>query len=349
MRHLVFVCMLCMLLSKSIAQQTNSFNYTINKKVEDVKAAVVSAHPLATNAGVQMLQKGGNAFDAAIATQWALAVVYPVAGNIGGGGFMVAHTNNGKNITLDYREKAPAAATENMYVNANGKADTDKSQLGHLASGVPGTVAGLFATARYAKLKMKILLAPAIALAEKGFAITEKEAARLNANQQLFKKVNTQTPVFVKTIAWQQGDTLVQKDLAATLKRIAATGAKGFYEGVTAKLIVAEMKRGGGIITLNDLKNYTVAQREAMVFNYKGHEIISMPPPSSGGILLLQMLKMLENRPLASYGFQSAKSVQLITEVERRAYADRAEHHKCSKPNLSRTEIMSCSCRVSAT
>ena len=306
---------------------SNAYKYDIVKQQQYNKAAVSSAHPLASEAGMLMLKKGGNAVDAAIATQLALAVVYPAAGNLGGGGFMVARLQNGQNITIDYREMAPGSSTEDMYVDKKtGKANTRLSQSGHLASGVPGTVAGLFASLKYAKLPMKTLIEPAIQLASKGFAITEREASRLNGLQQALERSNTTLPVFFRAKPWKAGDTLIQQDLAQTLIRIQTNGQKGFYEGKTAALIVNEMQRGAGIISLADLKNYKAKERSAIVFDYKGYTVVTMPPPSSGGILLYQMLKMLESRPLASYGFQSAKSVQLMTEVERRAYADRAEH-----------------------
>jgi len=307
--------------------QLNPYNYSVEKKGDFAKAAVSCAHPLASDVGMQVMKKGGNAVDAAIATQWALAVVYPTAGNIGGGGFMVARLADGKAIALDYREQAPGKATENMYIDPKtGKANTRLSQNGHLASGVPGTVAGLFAAHKYAKLSMKALIQPAIDLAEKGFVITEREANRLNSIQSALEKTNTTLPIFFKSTPWKAGDTLIQKDLANTLKRIRDKGQAGFYEGETARLIVNEMERGAGIISLDDLKRYKAVERKAVSFDYKGYSIISMPPPSSGGIMLNQMLKMLEDRPLPSYGFQTVRSVQLITEVERRSYADRAEH-----------------------
>jgi gamma-glutamyltranspeptidase/glutathione hydrolase len=290
------------------------------------KGAVVTAHPIASAVGAAILKKGGNAFDAAIAVQLTLAVVYPGAGNIGGGGFLVARLHNGKTFTYDYREVAPSKATRDMYLDEKGNAQTNLSQFSHLASGVPGTVSGLFASMKYAKLPFKNLIQPAIDLAEKGFVLSSTEAAKLNSNQDAFKKYNTITPVFVKAGGWQKGDTLIQKDLANTLKRIRDKGAAGFYEGETARLIVAEMQRGKGLISLADLKIYKTKERTPLQFNYKGYTVVSMPPPSSGGVLLMQMLKMVEKRPLAAYGFQSTKSVQLMTEAERRAYADRAEH-----------------------
>ncbi|MBN8687648.1 MAG: gamma-glutamyltransferase [Chitinophagales bacterium] len=302
------------------------YQYTINKKVIAENGAVVSAHPLASKAGVLILRSGGNAVDAAIATQLALAVVYPNAGNLGGGGFMVAHLQDGKTLALDYREMAPGAAHRDMYLHANGEADTDKSQLGHLSSGVPGTVAGLFASHQYARLPFAQLIQPAIDLAEKGFIITASEARSLNYLQGDLKKYNTVPPVFVKKSPWKEGDTLIQKDLAATLKRIQKKGAAGFYEGETARLIVEEMKRGTGLITAADLKNYTAKYRPPHAFDYKGYKIVGMPMPSSGGLLLHQMMKMIEDRNIGAMGFHSLQAIQLMTEVERRAFADRAEY-----------------------
>ncbi len=306
-------------------QQVNPYQYTIQKKATGTHGAVVSAHPLASEAGLAMLKQGGNAIDAAITTQLALAVVYPGAGNIGGGGFMVAHLADGKAITLDYREKAPAKAHRDMYLDANGNAITALSLNGHLAAGVPGTVAGLFAAAQYGKLSFKKLIQPAIDLAEKGFVITADEASDLNRTREAFIKYNTVTPAFVKATPWKAGDTLVQKDLANTLKRIRDLGQAGFYEGETARLIVEEMQRGKGIISYEDLKNYSAKERQASIFDYKGYTVVTMPLPSSGGILLPQMMKMIEDKPIKTYGFQTVQSVQLMTEVERRAYADRAK------------------------
>lgn len=308
-----------------MGQGINPFQYSIVKKMEPQKAAVVSAHPLASAAGVSILQKGGNAIDAAIATQLALAVVYPGAGNIGGGGFMVAHLKNGKNLSIDYREKAPSKAGRDMYLDKDGKVMQGKSILGHLASGVPGTIAGLFASHRYAKLPFEELIAPAILLS-KGFVITEKEAKSLNGMKNIFVQHNTVRPAFVKDQPWKAGDTLVQPDLEKTLLRIQKDGQKGFYEGETAKLIVEEMQRGGGIISLEDLKNYQAAERTPVVFDYKGHTIVTMPLPSSGGILLPQLLKMTSKSDLGQLGFHSASAVQWMVEAERRGFADRAEY-----------------------
>lgn len=304
----------------------NPYQYTIQKKIICENGAVVSAHSLASQVGLQILKQGGNAIDAAIATQLALAVVYPNAGNLGGGGFLVARLQNNTLLAIDYREMAPSKAHRDMYVDENGNAQTEKSQNGHLSAGVPGTVAGLFESLKYAKLPMKQLIQPAIELAEKGFGISDREARSLNALQADLKKYNSQMPVFVKAIPWKEGDTLIQSDLARTLQRISDKGAEGFYEGETARLIMEEMKKGDGIITYDDLKNYKAVSRKPHVFDYKGYTVVGMPMPSSGAVLLNQMMKMIEDRPIASYGFQSVQAVQLMTEVERRAYADRAKY-----------------------
>ena len=307
------------------AQRVDAFKYDIQKKFICTKGAVVTAHPLASKVGLQILQQGGNAVDAAIATQLALAVVYPGAGNIGGGGFMVAHLKNGKNITLDYREKAPAKASRDMYLDANGNPQLSLSQDGHLAAGVPGTVAGLFAAHKYALLPFAKLIQPAIDLAEKGYAITTAEAASLNRTKEEFLKLNTAPVAFVKAMPWNAGDTLIQKELANTLKRIRDNGQNGFYTGETAKFIVEEMQRRNGIINYDDLKSYQAKERTAEVFKYKDNTIVTMPLPSSGGVILHQMMNMIAKRNIAAMKFQTLQSVQLMTEVERRAYADRAE------------------------
>lgn len=303
------------------------FNYAIVKKVKGEKAAVVSAHPLASEVGKLILEKGGNAIDASIAMQYALAVVYPNAGNIGGGGFMVYYDKDGNNHTIDFREKAPLAAHKDMYLNEEGNAVSTMSQDGHLSVGVPGTVGGLFlAHKKFGRLPMQDLVAPAIKLAKEGFAITEMEAKGLENVAKDFVKYSTVSSAFLKDEKWQAGDVLIQEDLANTLQRISDQGQAGFYEGETAALIVAEMKRGGGIITLEDLKNYQPIEREPVEFSYKNFHIVSMGLPSSGGVLLQQMFGMLEAYPIKEYGFQSVEAVQLMVEISRRAYADRTEH-----------------------
>lgn len=315
--------LICLIFQSSVMAQ---LPYSIQKKAVCTQGAVVSAHPLATKAGMSMLAQGGNAIDAAIATQLALAVVYPAAGNLGGGGFMIASLANGKTIALDYREMAPAKAFKDMYLDKKGNPIKELSLNGPLASGVPGTVAGLFASMKYGRLSFAELVAPAIELAEEGFAITASQAASFNASKRTFEKANKNAVRFVKEDLWQEGDMLRQPELANTLKRMKAAGARGFYEGVTARMIVEEMKRSNGIISLQDLKNYRAKERVPVRFNYKGYEIIGMPMPSSGGILLQQMMTMIEHRDIASMGFQTPESVQLMVEVERRAYADRGTY-----------------------
>jgi len=326
--YVVCLCAFACFISGPVFAQKKEFDpyhYSGQKRLEVAHGAVVTAHPLASAVGVYIMKQGGNAVDAAIAVHFALAVVYPNAGNLGGGGFMVAVLANGKKLALDFREKAPAAAHRDMYLDANGEALTDKSQNGQLSAGVPGSVAGMFAILPYAKLPLRKLIQPAIDLAEYGFAITESEAASLNSLQEELRRYNTVTPVFAKD-KWHTGDTLVQHELAATLMRIRDKGQKGFYEGETARLITEEMKRGGGIITLEDLKAYRPVFRNPHQFNYKGYQVMSMPMPSSGGVLLHQMMKMIEPYQISKMGFHTVQSVQLMTEVERRAYADRAEY-----------------------
>lgn len=314
-----------LLLSVTLSAQYTDINIIKEVKVKN-KGVVVSAHPLASEAGAKILKLGGNAFDAAIATQLALAVVYPQAGNIGGGGFLVATTPDGKNLALDYRETAPSKASFDMYWDKNGNANTDLSQGGRLAVGVPGSVSGMFETLKYAKLPFSKLIEPAIDLAQKGFAITEQEAGLLNAHKNDFLKHNKNKIAFVKENLWKAGDLLLQPELAQTLKRIQKAGEKEFYEGKTAQLIVEEMKLGNGIIQSKDLKNYKTKERKALTFNYKDHQIVSMPMPSSGGTLLAQMLKMVSYEDLSKYQMNSEEAVQIMVEAERRAYADRAEY-----------------------
>lgn len=288
---------------------------------------IVSAHPEASKVGVEILKKGGNAIDAAVAVELALAVVYPNAGNIGGGGFMVYRDAKGKVDALDYREKAPAQARENMYWGGDGKAITELSMRGALASGVPGTIDGMVkAHAKYGSLPWVDLVQPAIDLAAKGFVITEKQAVELTKYHEAFVKYSTEGTALTTKETWKAGDLLIQSDLAETLKRVQKEGRKGFYEGKTAELIVSEMQRGNGMMTLADLKNYEAVWRTPIVGEYMGMKVISMPPPSSGGIALIALFQSIEKYPLTKWGFQSEKTVQVMVEAERRVYADRAEH-----------------------
>ncbi len=289
---------------------------------------IASAHPLASAVGVEILKKGGNAADAAVAVFFALAVVYPRAGNIGGGGFAVCRWNTGEKTSLDFRETAPKAATKDMYLDKEGNAQIQLSLAGHLAAGVPGSVDGMVELhKKYGKLTWAELLQPSIDLAEKGFAITRNEAEYLDKYQADFI---AQNPInlpkqFIKT-KWKQGDMLYQTDLAKTLKRIQIDGRKGFYEGETAYLLLQEIQKGKGIITYEDLQNYHAIWRKPILGNYKNYQIITMAPPSSGGIALLQLLQASEKYPLRKWGHNTAKTMHVMTEMERRVYADRATH-----------------------
>lgn len=290
-------------------------------------AMVVSAHPLASKVGADILRKGGNAVDAAIATQFALAVVFPAAGNIGGGGFMVLREKDGKIATLDYREMAPAAATTGMYLDDKGFPIRGLSEKGHLSAGVPGSVAGMAEShARYGKLPWKTLVQPAVDLALNGFTLTREQAESFTEVQDTLKKYSTVTPEFLMREQWKEGDSIFWTDLGHTLERIRDQGAAGFYEGKTADDIVAEMKRGKGLITHEDLKAYKPVWRKPIVASYKEYKVISMAPPSSGGIALVQLLKSVEDFPIASWGHNSQRTVHLMTEAERRVYADRAAY-----------------------
>lgn len=292
-------------------------------------AMVSSAHPLASEVGIEVIKKGGNAIDAAIAVHYALAVVYPSAGNLGGGGFMVIRLNDGTVNTLDYRETAPTLSNKDMYLNEAGDAVAELSRYNRLASGVPGSVAGLFEVhQKYGSLPMEVLMQPAIDLAQKGFKLLPVEAKKLNDYKANFIKYNKDNSYFVKTKGeWQKGDSIKLPDLASTLQRIQQNGKKGFYEGETANLIVAEMQRDNGIISLKDLKEYKPVWRKPIITNYKNeYKVISMGPPSSGGIALSQMLKMLEDFRLDELGVNSKSYIHLLAEVERRVYADRATH-----------------------
>ena len=288
---------------------------------------VVTAHPEASKVGIDILKKGGNAIDASIAVQFALAVVYPNAGNIGGGGFLVYRDAKGNTDALDFREKAPLNAKEDMYWDKDGNAITDLSLYGQLAAGVPGTVDGMVkAHEKYGKLSWKELVTPAINLAQKGFKITKQQASELTNKHNDFVRLNAKTNALTSKVNWVEGDLLIQADLAKTLKLIQQKGRKGFYEGKTADLIVKEMNRGNGIISKKDLADYHSVWRTPVSGLYKGYKIISMPPPSSGGIALISLFQSVEDYPLNKWGFQSEKSIQTIVEAERRVYADRAEH-----------------------
>ena len=299
-----------------------------NNSGEYKNGMVVSAHPEASKVGVEILKKGGNAVDAAIAVQFALAVVYPNAGNIGGGGFMVYRSAKGEVNALDFREKAPAAASRDMYLDSTGNPITDKSLYGHLAAGVPGAVDGMVqAHQKYGKLSWAALLKPAIDLAQNGFKITKRQAAELNGLHQKLMIFNPNGTALINLEStWKENDLLIQNELANTLELIQEKGKAGFYEGVVADAIVAEMQRGKGLITREDLKNYHSEWRKPIIGDYRGYKVITMPPTSSGGIALIQLLKSVEPYPLKKWGYNTDSTVQLIVEAERRVYADRATH-----------------------
>ena len=304
----------------------NPFQYEVVKEKSFDNGAVTSAHALASMVGAAMMQEGGNAFDAAIATQLSLAVVFPGAGNIGGGGFMLARKVNGELIGIDYREAAPASASRDMYLDAQGNPIAEKSTRGTSASGIPGSIAGMISTHAYAKLPFAKLIEPAIEFAEFGYAISEREAKGLNADRANFLKHSSAPSAFTQKEVWKAGDTLIQLELAATLKRIQAKGLAGFYEGLTAEYIVKEMQHSGGYISVEDLKNYTPKFRKPLEFDYRGHHVISFAPPSSGGILIAQMMQMIAPFNVEKMGLNTLASVNLMVESQRRAFADRAEH-----------------------
>ncbi len=317
---------LLLLVVVTVACQVPQSKMTARGVIAD-SAMVVSAHPLASKAGSDILQQGGNAVDAAIAVQFALAVVYPAAGNIGGGGFMVIRKSNGFVTSLDYREKAPGLSTSDMYLDESGQVRKGLSEKGHLSSGVPGTVAGMYeAHLKYGSLPWKDLVQPAIDLAQKGFPLTKSLAESITNLQDTLKRYNTILPEFLIRDQWNEGDTIFWKDLGHTLELIRDHGVAGFYEGETADNIVAEMKRGNGTITHEDLRRYHAVWREPIVGEYKEYKIISMGPPSSGGIALVQLLNSVEKYPLHTWGHNQTPSVHLMTEAQRRVFADRAAY-----------------------
>jgi len=287
------------------------------------KAMVVSAREEASKIGVEIMKKGGNAFDAMVATELALAVAYPYAGNIGGGGFMVYRKANGEVGSLDYREKAPMAASKDMFLDQNGNVIKGKSLETALAIGVPGTVAGVFEVhKKLGSLPISEILKPVITLAERGVVVTKKQENQLKNYHEAIVKVNGSNSLFSKL--FQEKDTIKYPALASTLKRIAKNGRDEFYKGETAKILVRYLKQKGGIITLEDLAKYEAKWRKPITFNYKDLKVISMPPPSSGGICLAEILKMIEPFELAKMGHNSTEAIQVIVEAERRAYADRS-------------------------
>ena len=293
--------------------------------VTSQKAMVVSAREEASKIGSEIMQQGGNAFDAMVATEMALAVCYPNAGNLGGGGFMVYRTHKGEIGALDYREKAPLRAFKDMYLDQNNKYLQHKSKTGGLAVGVPGTIAGIFkAHQKFGSLPMQSILRPVILLAKNGFKITEKQAKQFNDHRAVFKQVNQENSIFTKK--FKVGDVFKNEALANTLQQISDNGRKAFYQGDIAKTLVAFLQKNKSIISLKDLENYQAIWREPIVFNYKDLRIISMSPPSSGGICMAQILKTTANYPIAVYGHNTTKTIQVLVEAQRRAYADRSHY-----------------------
>ena len=305
---------------KEISQSTTPVLGLISQK-----AMVVSAREEASRIGSEIMQQGGNAFDAMVATEMALAVCYPNAGNLGGGGFMVYRTRRGEVGALDYREKGPLRANRDMYLDENKKYLQDKSKTGALAVGVPGTIAGIFkAHKRFGSLPMQTILRPVILLAKNGFKITEKQAKQFNDYSGVFKQVNQEKSIYTKK--FKAGDVFKNEALASTLQQISDNGRSAFYQGEIAKTLVAFLQKNGGIVSLKDLDNYQAIWREPIVFNYKDLRIISMSPPSSGGICMAQILKTTANYPIAQYGHNTTKTIQVLTEAQRRAYADRSHY-----------------------
>ena len=297
--------------------------------VRGKNGVVASSSALASEIGVDTLRRGGNAVDAAVATAFALAVTWPAAGNIGGGGFLVYYGADGEATTFDFREKAPLAATEDMYLGEDGFVRDNSNHEGILAVGVPGTVAGLaMAHHEFGELEWSELVAPAVKLASEGIPISWKLHEDFMERKERWEKYPSSAEIFLKgdSTLYQPGDTWVQKDLGSTLKRIQQRGADGFYRGETAKLIANFMVRNGGIITLEDLERYEAVERDPIRGSYRGYEIVSMPPPSSGGVALVEMLNILEGFDLAEAGHNSAQYLHLLTETMRRAYADRARY-----------------------
>lgn len=331
MKKILFLLIMLLIISckEEVKNKLNTETLKTETKVEVKKsiivdkAMVVSAREEASKIGIQILKKGGNAFDAMIATELSLAVSFPVAGNLAGGGFMVYRTKYGEIGALDYREKAPIAAHRDMYLDENGDFIKDLSYTGPLAVGVPGTIAGMFAVhEKLGSLPIEEILKPVIELAEKGYIVTKHQASRISHFKPIFLKTNNENSLYTET--YKEGDTIKNIALAKTLQRISDNGRSEFYNGKTAKMLVDFIQSKNGIITMEDMNAYEAEWREPIVFNYKNLKVISMSPPSSGGICLAQILKFIEPYPLKEYGHNSTKTIQIITEAERRAYADRS-------------------------
>ncbi|HRK22260.1 MAG TPA: gamma-glutamyltransferase, partial [Fimbriimonadaceae bacterium] len=318
-----------------------SIGFGQNTPFRTQKGMVVSDCKIASEVGASILRKGGTAVDAAIATAFALAVTYPAAGNLGGGGFMVVRQADGKAIAIDYRERAPRRATRNMYLDASGDVRPESSTVGYLAAGVPGTVSGMAeAHRRYGKLPWRDLVDPAVRLARDGFAVSHDLSEELQRMSRLFSRFPESSRIFNrngKFYGW--GEKLVQSDLARTLARIRDQGERGFYEGETARLLAADMKANGGLIDEEDMRTYRCTIRNVLKGSYRGYDVLTMPPPSSGGIALLQMLGIVESFDLRGQGFGSAGTYHLMVESMKRAFADRAAH--LGDPDFAKVPVTS--------
>jgi gamma-glutamyltranspeptidase/glutathione hydrolase len=322
--------LLSILLSTVSAQGQAILSGDRSVPVEAKNGMVVTSHTLATKVALEVLKKGGNAIDAAVTAGFALAVTQPRSGNIGGGGFMLISSQEKKEVVaIDYREKAPAGASRDMFLGADGNVDQELSRFSHISSGVPGTVAGLaLALEKYGTISLAESLAPAIELAAKGFVVTPRFSKGVKSKQERLLKFEAGKKKFLKSDGsfYEPGDIYIQPDLAETLKRIANDGTKGFYEGKTAEMIVAEMQKGNGLITLEDLKNYEPNIRKPVNGSYRGYDIYSMSPPSSGGAHIIQILNILAKYPIGNLGHNSAQTIHLMAEAMKRAYADRSKY-----------------------
>ena len=329
------LCLLPLTISPAIFALDNNaltrydYENDIFHPIHATHGMVASEQVLATQVGLDILKRGGNAIDAAVGVGFALAVVLPNAGNIGGGGFMVLHdAKTGKDFTLDFREMAPQKASRNMYLDEKGNVIPDESLYTHNAVGVPGTVAGMeYALKKWGSLPLSEVIKPSIDLAQKGIRVSPALAKLLNVEQQNLAKWDSTKAIFFKNnLPLKEGDLLVQKDLAKSLKLIAKHGSQVFYNGEIGQKIVAEMQHHGGILSAEDLKNYKAIERPPIVGDYRGYKIVTMPPPSSGGVHIVQILNMLEHYPMSTYGANSAQSIHYMAEAMKLAYADRSEY-----------------------